>query len=247
MRLLDRRAAVPVLSAQLVREMHYWLLVGRHGTAIRQLGWPDGHVQRIARAVAVLRAEFAQPLPVKRLAAVAGMSPSSFFEHFRAVRQLSPRQFQKHLRLIEATTADACGRRAGEPCGVRCRLRERTQVHRRGVLAGRPPRSALAPAVVELVDLVDVSPWPPLRSQECGPRQRFPHRRHGFLLGRTGPPSAFDMLPAAKGAAGIPSGPRPEHPTEKAGDVGIRARAKRHPDHPPIGACGAPACMRRGF
>lgn len=102
MRLLDRPASVPVLSAQLVREMHYWLLVGRHGTAIRQLGWPDGHVQRIARAVAVLRAEFAQPLPVKRLAAVAGMSPSSFFEHFRAVRQLSPRQFQKHLRLIEA-------------------------------------------------------------------------------------------------------------------------------------------------
>jgi AraC-like DNA-binding protein len=102
MRLLDRPASVPVLQAQLVREMHYWLLAGRHGTAIRQLGWPDSHVQRVARAVAVLRAEFAQPLPVKRLAAAAGMSPSSFFEHFRAVTSLSPKQFQKHLRLIEA-------------------------------------------------------------------------------------------------------------------------------------------------
>lgn len=102
MRLLDRPASVPVLQAQLVREMHYWLLVGRHGPAIRRLGWSDGHVQRVARAVAVLRADYASPLPVQRLAAVAGMSPSSFHQHFRAVTSLSPLQFQKHLRLIEA-------------------------------------------------------------------------------------------------------------------------------------------------
>jgi AraC-like DNA-binding protein len=102
MRLLDRPASVPVLQAQLVREMHYWLLAGKHGSAIRRLGWPDGHAQRVARAVAVLRAEFARQLPVERLAAVAGMSPSSFHQHFRAVTSLSPLQFQKHLRLIEA-------------------------------------------------------------------------------------------------------------------------------------------------
>ncbi len=100
--LLDRPASIPVLQAQLMREMHYWLLAGRHGTAIRRLGWPDGHVQRVADAVAVLRAEFAQSLPIARLAAIAGMSQSSFHEHFRAVTSLSPRQFQKRLRLIEA-------------------------------------------------------------------------------------------------------------------------------------------------
>jgi AraC-like DNA-binding protein len=102
MRLLDRPASVPVLHAQLVRELHYWLLTGRHGAAIRRLGWLDGHAQRVARAVAVLRAEFARPVPVERLAAVAGMSPSSFHQHFRAVTSLSPLQFQKQLRLIEA-------------------------------------------------------------------------------------------------------------------------------------------------
>jgi AraC-like DNA-binding protein len=102
MRLIERPASVPVLRTQLVREMHYWLLAGRHGAAIRHLGWPDGPVQRVARAVAVLRAEFAQPLRVARLAAVAGMSPSSFHQHFRAVTSLSPLQFQKQLRLIEA-------------------------------------------------------------------------------------------------------------------------------------------------
>jgi len=101
-RLLDRPASIPVLKAQLLREMHYWLLVGRHGAAIRHLGWPDGHVQRVARAVAILRADYAKPLPVERLAAAAGMSPSAFHQHFRAVTSLSPLQFQKHLRLVEA-------------------------------------------------------------------------------------------------------------------------------------------------
>ena len=102
MRLLDRTAAGPVLHAIRVRELHYWLLAGRHGAAIRRLGWPEGHAQRVSRAVAVLRAEFARPLPVERLAAAAGMSPSSFHRHFRAVTSLSPLQFQKQLRLIEA-------------------------------------------------------------------------------------------------------------------------------------------------
>ena len=102
MRLLDRPASLPVLQAQLVREMHSWLLAGRHGTAIRRLGWPDDHAERIGRAVAMLRVDFTKPIRVERLAAEAGMSPSVFHQHFRAVTSLSPLQFQKHLRLIEA-------------------------------------------------------------------------------------------------------------------------------------------------
>ncbi|TRX76556.1 AraC family transcriptional regulator [Pseudomonas mangiferae] len=102
MRLLDRPASVPVLHAQLVRELHYWLLAGRHGAAIRQLGWSDGHTQRIARAVSLLRQAYSEPLPIARLAEAARMSRSSFHQHFRAVTSLSPLQFQKQLRLIEA-------------------------------------------------------------------------------------------------------------------------------------------------
>jgi len=102
LRLLDRPASLPVLQAQMVREMHYWLLAGRHGSAIRRLGWPDGHARKVAKAVNLLRTEFARPVPVERLAAEAGMSLSSFHHHFRAATSLSPLQFQKHLRLIEA-------------------------------------------------------------------------------------------------------------------------------------------------
>lgn len=102
MRLLDRPQSVPVLQAQLVREMHYWLLAGRHGSAIRQLGCQESHAQRIARAVAIIREEYAKPLPIERLAEAARMSVSSFHQHFRAITTLSPLQFQKQLRLIEA-------------------------------------------------------------------------------------------------------------------------------------------------
>ena len=98
----DRPDALPVLQAQRVRELHYWLLAGRHGQAICQLGWPEGHVPRIARAVKRLRRDFSQPLPVDALADEAGMSASAFHRHFKAITSLSPLQFQKHLRLIEA-------------------------------------------------------------------------------------------------------------------------------------------------
>ena len=102
MRLLDRPSALPVLQGQRVREAHYWLLAGRHGPAIRRLAWPSGSAQRVARAVAVLRAEYDRPLPVERLAALSDMSVSAFHAHFRAATSLTPLQFQKRLRLIEA-------------------------------------------------------------------------------------------------------------------------------------------------
>jgi len=102
MRLLDRPPSLPVLQSQFIREMHYWLLAGRHGAAIRALGAADSHAQRIARAVAMIRSEYAKPLRIERLSEAAAMSPSSFHQHFRTITSLSPLQFQKQLRLIEA-------------------------------------------------------------------------------------------------------------------------------------------------
>lgn len=102
LRLLDRPDTLAVLGAQLSRELHYWLLSGRHGGAIRALGVTDSHAQRIARAVAMLRRHYAEPVRVEALAEAAGMSLSAFHVHFRAITSLSPLQFQKQLRLIEA-------------------------------------------------------------------------------------------------------------------------------------------------
>lgn len=105
LRLIDRPSALPILRGQLMRELHYWLLAGRHGGAIRALGIADSHAQRIGRAVAIIRAGYAGPLRVDRLAKAAAMSPSAFHAHFRSVTSLTPLQFQKQLRLIEARRA----------------------------------------------------------------------------------------------------------------------------------------------
>ncbi|WP_207481412.1 AraC family transcriptional regulator [Arenibaculum pallidiluteum] len=102
MRLLDRPEAAPALRPAILKELHYWLLAGRNGAAIRRLALPDSHAQRIAAAVRILRAEFHERIPVQRLAAAARMSTSAFHRRFKAVTSLTPVQFQKQLRLIEA-------------------------------------------------------------------------------------------------------------------------------------------------
>ncbi|MES1971090.1 MAG: AraC family transcriptional regulator [Pseudomonadota bacterium] len=102
LRLFDRPSTLAVLGQQLRRELHYWLLSGRHGGAIRALGVTDSHAQRIARAVALLRTHYAEPVRIEALAEAAGMSLSAFHVHFRNITSLTPLQFQKQLRLIEA-------------------------------------------------------------------------------------------------------------------------------------------------
>lgn len=102
LRLFERPGSLAVLGEQLNRELHYWLLAGRHGGAIRALGVTGSHAQRIARAVALLRAHFAEPVRIEALAEAAGMSLSAFHVHFRGITSLTPLQFQKQLRLIEA-------------------------------------------------------------------------------------------------------------------------------------------------
>lgn len=102
LRLLDRPDTLAVLGGQLLRELHFWLLSGRHGGAIRALGVKDSHAQRVARAVTILRDRYAEPVRMERLAEAAGMSLSAFHAHFRTITSLTPLQFQKQLRLIEA-------------------------------------------------------------------------------------------------------------------------------------------------
>ncbi|CAM4365740.1 AraC family transcriptional regulator N-terminal domain-containing protein [Bordetella muralis] len=102
LRLLDQPHHLAVLERSLVRELHFWLLSGRHGGAMRALGVADSHAQRIARAVAILREKYAQPIRIETLAHAASMSISAFHTHFRSITSLTPLQFQKQLRLIEA-------------------------------------------------------------------------------------------------------------------------------------------------
>ncbi|WEX10951.1 AraC family transcriptional regulator [Chelativorans sp. AA-79] len=102
MQLIDRPDAMPLLRPGIMRELHYWLLSGQHGRALRALAAPDGHESRLAAAIAILREEYRSRIPVERLATAAAMSLTAFYKHFRHMTSLTPGQYQKRLRLIEA-------------------------------------------------------------------------------------------------------------------------------------------------
>jgi transcriptional regulator GlxA family with amidase domain len=91
-----------VLGPSTLREIHYRLLLSPVGGMLRNLLVADSHASRVAKAIRRLRSEYRVPLKVPDLAKAAGMSASSFHEHFKAVTGTTPLQYQKDLRLIEA-------------------------------------------------------------------------------------------------------------------------------------------------
>lgn len=62
----------------------------------------DSQTQRIAKAIRLLRENFAQSLRMESLARDVHMSVSSLHHQFKAVTAMSPLQYQKQLRLQEA-------------------------------------------------------------------------------------------------------------------------------------------------
>lgn len=91
-----------VLGPTVLREIHYRLLLSPIGGMLRNLLSVDSHASRISKSIQQIRARFNEPLAVGELARVAGMSQSSFHEHFKSVTGTTPLQYQKDLRMIEA-------------------------------------------------------------------------------------------------------------------------------------------------
>lgn len=99
---MDTPLDAHVLGPAILREIHYRLVLSPLGAMVRTLASADSHASRVARAIHKVRAEFRAPLSVPDLARTAGMSASSFHEHFKSVTGTTPLQYQKALRLIEA-------------------------------------------------------------------------------------------------------------------------------------------------
>lgn len=100
--LMDAPLDAQVLGPMIVREIHFRLLMSPIGGMLRNLLSVDSHASRIAKAIMRIRNKFREPLIVAELAQIAGMSPSSFHEHFKSVTGTTPLQYQKDLRMIEA-------------------------------------------------------------------------------------------------------------------------------------------------
>ncbi|WP_138469022.1 AraC family transcriptional regulator [Poseidonocella sp. HB161398] len=139
---VEQEVMLPLLK----REIHYRLLMARNGAMLRRLARPGSAASRISRATGHLDAHAGEPLRVAELAALAGMSVSSFHQHFRDVTGTTPLQYQKELRLVEArrqlqagqsVTAAAFGVGYGSP----------TQFSREYARKfGAPPRNDRRPA-----------------------------------------------------------------------------------------------------
>ena len=100
--LMDKPLDTQVLGPVILKEIHYRLLMSPIGGMLRNLLSVDSHASRISKSIKQIRTKFREPLAVGELAHVAGMSQSSFHEHFKSVTGTSPLQYQKDLRIIEA-------------------------------------------------------------------------------------------------------------------------------------------------
>jgi len=112
LRLMDDPLEAQVLGPSILREIHYRLLMSPIGGMLRNMLSVDSHASRVAKAITRIRQDFREPLVVADLAQLAGMSPSSFHEHFKSITGTTPLQYQKDLRLIEAQTLLRDGRRS---------------------------------------------------------------------------------------------------------------------------------------
>ena len=102
LRLLDKPADAPALAPLAEREILYRLLTGEQRAMVRHIACAESRLSQVSRAIAWIKRNFAASFSVERVAAEAGMSPSSFHQHFKAVTTMSPLQYRNQLRLQEA-------------------------------------------------------------------------------------------------------------------------------------------------
>jgi AraC-like DNA-binding protein len=100
--LLETPEDIPFLSHLIQREIVYRILRTPQGEHLRAIATAGDLSHRTARAIAWLRANYAKPLHMDELAAIARMGVSTLHHQFRALTAMSPLQYQKQLRLQTA-------------------------------------------------------------------------------------------------------------------------------------------------
>lgn len=91
-----------ILSAMIIKEIYYRLLIGPLGNQLRIINTKGTRSNQISQAIMFLKENFTEKLNIEDIAQHVNMAPSSFYRNFRKVTQVSPLQYQKQLRLYEA-------------------------------------------------------------------------------------------------------------------------------------------------
>jgi AraC-like DNA-binding protein len=93
---------IPFLSPLIQREIVYRVLKTPQAGRLRAIATAGDLSHKTARAIAWLRENYAKPLHMDELAAVARTGVSTLHHQFRALTAMSPLQYQKQLRLQAA-------------------------------------------------------------------------------------------------------------------------------------------------
>lgn len=140
MRLLEKPDDITIMAPLVEQEILYRLLTGPSAERLINIATVDSQSNRITRAVAWLRQNFALPLRIEQLAEQAHMSPSSFHHHFKAITAMTPIQYQKQLRLNEARRLMLVERLDAGTAGHRVGYQSPSQFSREySRLYGNPP------------------------------------------------------------------------------------------------------------
>lgn len=99
---MDAPSELKFMVPMIVREIIFRLLEADNGAILRQMGMVGSHMQKITKAIEMIKKEYNQHLSIENLAHEVGMSPSSFHKNFKEITRISPLQYQKLLRLQEA-------------------------------------------------------------------------------------------------------------------------------------------------
>jgi AraC-like DNA-binding protein len=102
LRLVETPDDIAILAPMVKREILYRLLRNGEGARLRQMALQDSQTQRVAKAIRLLRENFARSIRVESIAKDVHMSVSALHHQFKAVTAMSPLQYQKQLRLQEA-------------------------------------------------------------------------------------------------------------------------------------------------
>jgi AraC-like DNA-binding protein len=97
--LIDAPQDIPFLSSLIQREIVFRLLRSPQGKHLRAIATLGEQSHRTSKAVEWLRTNYAKPLRVEELAAMARMGVSTLHHQFRSLTAMSPLQYQKHVRL----------------------------------------------------------------------------------------------------------------------------------------------------
>jgi len=101
-RCLQSETESQILGPGLVREILYRALCGTQAPALYSLAMHSGTFSQVARALKILRNNFAKKIDVEQLAGIAGMSASAFHRAFKEITSDSPIQYLKKVRLTKA-------------------------------------------------------------------------------------------------------------------------------------------------